>query len=142
MIRQQYFNVSASIDSSTLRQSLENLIQVKNEVPRYNMQLQPVTNTYHPEDPNYMQGIIYMVFVIMFTGGLFVFAFVVFAVCRVCFKRCGGSELNEQEIEEFNPDRRSNYVAGVVFLAIFLIGCSAITLIGDIGYFQSALESN
>ncbi len=119
-----------------------NLIEVKNNVPRYSMQLNPVTNRYHPEDPDYMEGIIYMVFVVMFTGALIFLAFFIFLICRLGFKKCGGNSTKEDENEEFNPSRRTNFVVGVVLLTIMLIGTSIITLIGDIGYFNSALKSS
>lgn len=87
-----------------------------------------------------MEGLIYMVFVIMFAGALVFVAFFLFLTCRVCFKKCGAN-INEADIEEFNPERKTNFVVGVVLLTFLLIGASVICIIGDIGYLNSALLS-
>ena len=54
------------------------------------MNLEPVPNKFRPEDDGYYEGIVYMVFVIFFTAALIGFAFILFTICRLGCKKCGG----------------------------------------------------
>ena len=86
--------------STSLRSSLANLIDVKNKIPRYNMNLEPVPNTFKPEVTGYSEGIVYMVFVILFAAAVFFLAFLLFTISRLAFKKCGGF-IKTEEVENF-----------------------------------------
>ena len=119
------------MENSQLRKSLLSLIDFKNKVPRYDLNLEQVTNKYHPEDDSYVKGVIYMVFAILFAAALVLLAFLIFAFFRLVCKYCGGN-LDKQQ--EFEPSRRANFVCGLIFLAMFYVSTSTIALFGDITY--------
>ncbi|CDW87848.1 UNKNOWN [Stylonychia lemnae] len=113
--------------------------KLKNKIPRYNLNLEPVPNKYHPENERYVEGLVFMVVVIIFTSLVIGVAFILFTVCRVACKRCQG---DIEDSESFNPDGKGNYVCGLVFLTLYFTAVSTILIIGNVGYFNNSLDSN
>eukprot|EP00347_Sterkiella_histriomuscorum_P000404 403375994 len=126
--------------SSQLRQSLYDLIDMKNKIPRYDLDLDSVPNKYRPEDSGYIQGLIYMTFVILFAAAIFILAFILFTGCRLVFKKCGG-QIKQEDVENFNPDTKRSFVCGFILLSGFFMATSTILIIGNVGYFKSAMQS-
>ena len=115
------------------------MIDLKNKIPRYNLELEPVPNKYHPENDGYRDGIIFMVLVILFTAIVIGIAFILFTICRVACKKCGGEV---EEDENFNPDGKGSYVCGIVFLTLFFAASSTILIIGNVGLLNSSININ
>lgn len=91
-----------------------------------------------PEDPLYIQGIVYSQALLVWFAFLLLLVFLIFIFGRLFFNKCDASIERD---EGYSRSQRPSYLCGIWLLGLLLISSVSITMIGNVGSLEASLSS-
>ena len=129
-----------SIESTSTRNTLHAMINLKNQIPRHDLTTFDIqTTNFQPEkNPAYIQGIIYSLALLIWIPLVLLVVFVTFIIGRYLLNKC--DSVIEKD-ENYSREQRSSYLWGIWVVGTLLLASVAVTMVGNIGSFQETMGS-
>lgn len=116
---------------------LLNLINFKNQIPRYNLNFESVPHIFAPQVADYEWGVVLTNYLLIYIIALALLAFAVFLPCRFCCNKCGGTVTNYT----YRVRDKKKFIFGLGFLFFAYVAAITLSLLGTISYFFSVLTA-
>jgi hypothetical protein len=146
-IKQEYMNsnknggsIIDSVEQTSIRKTLHSLITLKNQIPRHDLsKFDILTTNFQPENnPAYVQGIVYSLALLIWISIVLFVVFVTFIIGRYFLNKC---DAVIEKDETYTREQRSSYVLGMWAVGTLLLASVVVTMVGNIGSFQSTIGS-